>query len=88
MILARKDMIEPFSFSNGSNRSPVIIAEGQNILDAVLPTSSGHSDFLSEIQIDPAFDFNEERNNFNEERNSFNVADVYVKKVYCVVDLY
>ena len=59
----KREMIQPFSILC-SSKAPVVIAEGQNILDAVLPTPSGHSDFLNDIQIDSAFDFN--------------VADVYV----------
>jgi len=71
-----KTMIHPFSLIVNSqnihnieslcvtNRSPVVIAEGQNILDAVLPTPSGQSDF-SDLQIDSSFDF-------------YSVEDVYV----------
>jgi hypothetical protein len=55
-------MIQPFFGCSGRTSAPMFIAEGQNILDAVLPTSSSSTaaDLFSNIPIEysnPHFDF-------------------------------
>ena len=57
-VAAEKEMITPFFGCSSRSSAPMFIAEGQNILDAVLPpTSSTAADLFSNIPIDPHFDF-------------------------------